>query len=215
MPGWILGALLAAAPVAVDAGLVTRVAGGVTWKSAAHPAPAPAVALGKLREGDELKVPEGGRVTVVYFANGRQEQWRGPARVQLGAEGGKALAGGPPEPGQVDEATRKALSRVPSLVRAASTERIGAATFRGHAATPELTAEEKDELARAKADYQQRRAAAPADDVTVDLAYVVLLRDFDQWQEMQAVLATARARAPGNESVEALTAWTAQALRRK
>lgn len=215
MLAWVLGALLDATAVPADAGLVTRVAGKVTWKSDAHPAASRVVPLGKLRDGEELSIPAGGSVTVVYFGDGREEWWRGPARARVGVGGGKALAGASPEVRQADELTTRALRRVPTLVRCAATDRVGAATLRGHGAAPELIDEEQQALALAKADYEQRRASAPADDVAVDVAYLVLLRDFDQWHQMQAVLTAARARAPGNATLDALAAWVALRLPRQ
>jgi hypothetical protein len=77
---------------------------------------------------------------------------------------------------------------------------------------PTLTPGEQQALTEARAEHARRRASAPADDLADDLAYVVLLRDLDQWAEMQTVLADARARVPGNETLDALAAWVAREL---
>ena len=73
---------------AAEVALVMSVQGGVNRLGEA--APVPVEAFVKLKEGDLVSLEKGGRLQLVYFANGRQETWAGPGRLELSAQEGKA-----------------------------------------------------------------------------------------------------------------------------
>ena len=76
-----------------DVGLVTNLSGEATYANQTdQKQPVPAQAFMKVRQGDQFKLSPGSKVQVVYFDNGRQETWTGPATFVAGA-GESRLAG--------------------------------------------------------------------------------------------------------------------------
>src|SRR4051794_16890209 len=79
-----LAALLAAANAfaQADVGLINQMSGDVSYTSGAGKAQAKAYM--KIREGDRFTLPAGAQMRVVYFKNGRQESYSGPASFTAG-----------------------------------------------------------------------------------------------------------------------------------
>src|SRR5208337_3534830 len=79
---------------APDVGLITQLSGPVTyWNQEEQKQPAPAQAFMKVRQGDHLKLPGAASLTLLYFASGRQETWKGPVSLIAG-DRESATAGG-------------------------------------------------------------------------------------------------------------------------
>ena len=105
---------LLAAPVAAqtslpDVGLITKLTGAATYGNKGdNQEPAKVQAFMKVRQGDHLKLPAATSLTLLYFASGRQETWKGPVTLMAGDQESKVCgrqaagtpAGGEDLPGQ-------------------------------------------------------------------------------------------------------------------
>src|SRR5208337_2536125 len=95
----VCAAASAQAP-APDVGLITQLSGPVTyWNKEEQKEQVPAKAFMKVRQGDNFKLNEAGSLTLLYFASGRQETWKGPATFVAGATE-SAAAGNQKPPAQ-------------------------------------------------------------------------------------------------------------------
>src|SRR5689334_10491353 len=92
-----LAALLAAANAfaQADVGLINQLSGDVSYTSGAGKAQAKAYM--KIREGDRFTLPAGAQMRVVYFKNGRQESFSGPASFTAGGEQSSVQSGAQPQ----------------------------------------------------------------------------------------------------------------------
>jgi hypothetical protein len=68
-----------------DVGLVTKLNGEAVYWNKGQKKPIPVQAFMKVREGDNFKLAKDGALTLLYFAGGRQETWKGPAIFMAGA----------------------------------------------------------------------------------------------------------------------------------
>lgn len=80
-----------------DVGLVTKLAGEATYWNKEEKKQTRVQAFMKVRKGDNFKLSKDGALTLLYFAGGRQETWKGPAVFMAGeaesaAKGGKKVA---------------------------------------------------------------------------------------------------------------------------
>jgi len=90
MTGLLAGAQVWAADIIA---LVTRVDGDVVLQGAKdQPLTEPFI---KLREADVLRLGANGTLTLTYFESGRQESWKGPGSIKLGAEQSQSASGSP------------------------------------------------------------------------------------------------------------------------
>ena len=200
-----------------DVGIVTQLSGGATyWNESYQRTPEKAEAFMKIRRGDSFKIPAGGAIQLVYFENGRQETWKGPASFMVGdeqsrVEKGKELPG---QPGVVmlsNEASQ-GMRRIPVLLRRARLSRSGGGvTVRGvpgASAKPVApTKEEKAEIAMAKETYQKLRKQAKADDITPELTLLGVLADYEQHEEMERLIKDAMKVQPDNQVLKELDEW--------
>src|SRR5206468_1611707 len=74
----------AASALANDVGLINHLAGDVSYTSGKSTDKAKPFM--KVREGDRLNVAPGAQLRVVYFQNGRQESYTGPASFTAGTD---------------------------------------------------------------------------------------------------------------------------------
>ncbi|MGZ3493295.1 MAG: hypothetical protein ACXWM6_01180, partial [Thermodesulfobacteriota bacterium] len=168
------------------------------------------------RRGDYFKVPAGGAIQLVYFENGRQETWKGPASFMVGevqsrVEKGRELPG---QPGVVilsNEASQ-GMRRIPVLLRRARLSRSGGGVMvrglPGVSAKPVApTKEEQAEIAMAKEAYQKLRKQAKADDITPELTLLGVLADYEQHEEMEKVIKDAMKIQPDNQVLKELDEW--------
>ncbi|MBT3224363.1 MAG: hypothetical protein HN348_35295, partial [Proteobacteria bacterium] len=96
---WVLLTALALAKppvVPVDAALSVAVEGDVGCRFLhAKKEVLPVDPFMKLRVGDQVELPEGTQLALVFF-NGRRETWTGPAVFEIDVEGSLVKKGGPP-----------------------------------------------------------------------------------------------------------------------
>jgi len=200
-----------------DVGIVTQLFGEATyWNESYQRTPEKAEAFMKIRRGDYFKIPAGGAIQLVYFENGRQETWKGPASFMVGevqsrVEKGKEVPG---QPGVVilsNEASQ-GMRRIPVLLRRARLSRSGGGVMvrgvPGASAKPVApTKEEQAEIAMAKETYQKLRKQVKADDITPELTLLGVLADYEQHEEMEKVIKDAMKIQPDNQVLKELDEW--------
>lgn len=199
-----------------DVGLVTLLSGDATyWNEAYQKTPEKAQAFMRIRQGDHFKVVTGAVVQLIYFQNGRQETWKGPAAMIVGEmqsrpEGEKGLEA-QPEVIILPAGTSQGIRRIPALLRRAGLGRSGAIQVRGmgdgsqRAIVP--TKEEQAEIALAKENYQRLRRQTKPDDITPELYLLGALADYEQFEEMEKVIKEALKIQPNNEILKDLEEW--------
>lgn len=203
-----------------DVGLVTKVSEGVTyWNDDFRKDPARAQAFMKFRRGDLFKVPEGALIQLLYFANGRQETWRGPVTFKSGEETGAALA---EEKVQVQpEVQFLPVKGVNREVGAPIPFPRSAIRYSGGIPTMALSQDpiissldlsclsEKDqrEIQEAGRIYRRLKKQRTADDVGPELLLLGVLADHRHYQGMEKVVDLMLAKQPGNATLLELKAW--------
>ena len=149
------------------AGLIDRMTGQVTAKSAAGNTFQPA-AFSRVREGDELSLAAGAEMQIVYFEARRRELWQGPAKLRVKAAGGELLAGKAAAASDI----KGAPTRV-ALAAAGNVQRIGGLTLRGGP----TKIPDDEAVARARADYAEWVATAGPQDILPELYIIGFLQE--------------------------------------
>jgi len=204
-------------PLPPDVGIVTQLSGEATyWNESYQKTPERAEVFMKIRRGDYFKVAAGGKIQLVYFENGRQETWKGPASFMIGdvqsrVEKGKEIPG-QPEVVILSTEASQGMRRIPVLLRRARLSRSGGGVMvRGApGASPKPVAptkEERAEIAMAKEAYQKLRKQAKADDITPELTLLGVLADYEQHEEMEKVIKDAKKIQPENQVLKELEEW--------
>ena len=173
--------------------IVTVLQGAVTVEQET-PVPRPAAVLIKLRAGDKLQLARDATVQLVYFDNGRQETWRGAARLEVGA-GESTASGGTPEP-EVKQLPQMLVRQLVKTPTADSSGRVGAVRLR-HIIAPD--AEEKLEK-----NYAELRAQTEAADRTPELYLLAGLFELKRYERIEALLGDWEKEAPAEASVAAM-----------
>lgn len=181
----------------VDVGVVNQLRGEVRYR-APGTATVAAVPFMKIRNGDEIEVASGARVRLVYFANGRQELWNGPARFTVGPGEGVAREG-TPEVAQLPVAAGQRLAQSALLARIAQDGRPGGVVLRS--LKPAAPVEALDE---ARTRYTAMRATADADDITPELVLLAALESAQRHDEIRPLIEEMRKRQPDNPGVAEL-----------
>ena len=199
-----------------DVGLITQLSGDATyWDEGFQKTPEKVQAFMKIRCGDHLKIAAGAMVQLVYFQNGRQETWKGPAalivgEVQSRVEGEKGLQV-QPEVSILPTEASQGMRRIPVLMRRARLSRSGGMQVRGPGEASQKTiipsSEERAEIAMARETYQKLRKQTKADDITPELNLLAVLADYEQYEEMEKVIKEGLEIQPGNELLKDLGDW--------
>ncbi len=200
-----------------DVGIVTQLSGEATyWNESYQKTPEKAEVFMKIRRGDYLKIPPGGAIQLVYFENGRQETWKGPASFMVG-EAESRVEKGKEHPGQpevviLSNEASQGMRRIPVLLRRARLSRSGGGVMvrgvPGASAKPVApTKEEQAEIAMAKETYQKLRKQAKADDITPELTLLAALADYEQHEEMEKVIKDAMKIQPESQVLKELDGW--------
>lgn len=202
----VLGLSIAA--FAADVGLVNQLSGDVSYQ-AGGAAPAKASAFMKVREGDQLTVADGALVRIVYFDGGRQETWKGPASFKAGAKQAEAISG-KADISQVPGGASPKLAQTTEVLQIAKLGRAGGVTVRGvKKDLSTLPPAQQAEVAQAKKTYESWKATAPADDITPEMYYYLVLQDYMLYEEMRGVVKSMQTKQPQSQAVAELAAWVA------
>jgi len=195
-----LAAALPALAAAAESGMLSQMSGAVTYRTAST-GPLNASVFMKLYEGDKLLVAPGASARVVYFSNGRQELWQGPAEFTVG-EAASLPAKGTPQLTQLPVAVGRQFLQSPDLALLARQTRPASVTVRGFKPPP--TAEQSAAVQQARDLAASMAASAAPDDITPELYLLAVLMDHGLRDEMGKVLDAMQAKQPANESIAAL-----------
>jgi hypothetical protein len=224
----LLTAAAAAQTSSPDVGLITKLDGSATfWNKAENQKPAKVEAFMKVRRGDCLKLPAAASVTLLYFASGRQETWKGPVTLQAGdtkstAVGNQKTLVQPVVKTFPAQATRQMagapLKLCPSSTSASGViQTMGArcepATKTAAKAAAPLSAQAQRQIAAAQRVYRDLQRLAAPDDITPELYFLGVLAKYKQYPEMIKVANAMLAKRPSDPSVLDLQTWVrSQAL---
>lgn len=224
-----LAATAAAQTSLPDVGLITKVSGEVTFlNKTENKEPVKVQAFMKVRRGDRLMLPEAGSLTLLYFASGRQETWKGPGTLIAG-DTESAAAGGqqPPSPPEVKilpvKASRQMAGAPPVLLPASLSKSGVIQTMAPTCPAPEkaaapapLSGESQRKVKEAEMLYQELKKGAAADDVTPELYFFGVLAEYKQFPEMAKVVDAMLQKRPGDAALKDLKACVrSQAARGK
>jgi len=191
---FLLSLLLIALPAFAQQGaIITALQGDVSVVREESPA-RPAAAFQRLNEADRLELRANSLVQVVYFQSGRQESWRGPARLEVGERESKALSGG--EPAQVRALPPMLVRQLVKTPTADASGRIGAVRMRSIVPP--------DAAKKLEQNYAELKAQAPAGDWNAELYLLAGLYELKEFGRMQALLAQWKEAAPDDPGLEAL-----------
>ncbi|MGO9177469.1 MAG: hypothetical protein ACLQED_15230 [Desulfobaccales bacterium] len=200
-----------------DVGLITQLSGPVTyWNKEEQKEPLPAQAFMKVRQGDHLKLPRAASLTLLYFASGRQETWRGPVSLIAGDRESTTADDQKPSPQPevqiLPTKVTKLIAGAP-LPSVSSPARSGVIQTMAPTCPPPakpsvtLSKEAQQQIQEAEKTYQDLRKRAGAEDVTPELYFLGVLADYQQYPKMEKFVDAMLAKRPGDPSLERLKAW--------
>ncbi len=205
--GLLIAALLfasggEAAAQGADVGLVNQVAGEVSYVSGSGAGKVQAFM--KMRQGDRFNLAAGAQLKVVYFQNGRQETWRGPAGFKSGVAHSEPLAGAVYEVANLPLGVPQKIQRIPELLQMA---KLGGIQVRGATPKQRASLEQQAEVAAARTTYAQLRQQVPQDDITPELYLFTVLQDYLLYDDMKTVADEMLRKQPANQEAQQLAEW--------
>lgn len=190
--GWTLGVLFASSVQAGAPAMVLNVAGDVmveNFGKASKVQP-----FSRLLEGDRVKLPADGKLTVVYVGSGRQEDWSGAGAIVAGEEQSTPVAGPPAlQAKQLPKAIVQQMARTPL---ADSTGKTGMVRVRA-IGTP-------DSLESLDQKYQELRRQSAPDDRTPEVFLLAGLLERSAYDRLEQEVARIQKDYPGDASLQAL-----------
>jgi hypothetical protein len=175
-----------------DAGMLTQVSGSVDIANVL--AKRPAVAFGKVAEGDKLLLDKDGFVRLVYFRNGRQETWRGAGQVTISDNEGKS------------DTVKAEVKQLPAMVFEQLT-RVPAAGAQGKVGMVRLRSiPSKDKIAQIESRFADLKKSLPADDATPEIYLVAGLIDAQAYDRARSVLQELKTRETSEPHLAAVVA---------
>ena len=229
----VVAALLWAVPAlgqssSPDVGLVTALTGKATYRNKEEKKPAPVQAFMKVRKGDHIRLAGNGSLTLLYFAKGRQETWRGPAAFTAGeaeSRGAGGKKGGNPAVKMMPTSAIKTIAGAPFLLPRAETGTAGATEMKsmqppgrtGAIQTmapfcpvpPKLPPKEviRAEMTKAEAVYQDLKKSAGSHDFTPELYFLGVLAKYRKFEEMNKLLNKMLKQKPGDPAFQQMKTW--------
>lgn len=202
---WLGLGLTGQARAGAPPAMATAVAGDVRVVHGTA-APFALVPFARVVAGDTLQVPAGGRVQLVFQANGRREAWSGPAVIRVGAD--RSEGEGTVVATELGQDVGAGLQTLTVMLTQAERERGGATMIRGEGPPPPLDAVEQEAVDAARASYARvsGQRVSP-DDITAELVFAATLLTYSQHTEACEVLRQARAHCPDCRAPASLTAW--------
>jgi hypothetical protein len=199
-----------------DVGLINQVAGDVSYAS--DSGAGKVQAFMKMRMGDRFTLPAGAQVKVVYFQNGRQESWRGPAGFKSGSEQSEPLAGAAYEVVTLPVGVAQKIQKIPNLIQMAKmggmqvreVAKLGGIQVRSAAAKQRPSPEQQAEVAAARTTYAQLRKQAAQDDITPEFYLFTVLQEYLLYDDMKSAADEMLRRQPGNIEAQQLAEWAGE-----
>lgn len=192
---------LGALSVFADTVLVTDLKGDVTLE-ASGTGKVSLEPFIRLRKGDRLGLPVGGKVGLVYVTKARLETWQGAGIVLVGENDSKLIGGKsqvqvrsiPPE-------MARQMNKTPVVT---SDGRVGMMRTRG--ISPH------DAVVRLENEYKQLREQMPPDELLPEVMFLAGLYDLRQYDRVEMELKRIGVVHPGHVTAEALLALYSKAL---
>jgi hypothetical protein len=213
-----LTAMVAAQTSLPDVGLITKLTGEATyWNKDENKKPTKVQAFMKVRRGDHLKLPAAASLTLLYFASGRQETWKGPATLMAGDTESAAVGDQktPPQPEVkiLPAKATKQMAGAPLPLSPSSISKSGVIQTMGPKCEPAaktaapLSANAQRKIKEAEKVYQDLKKSAAADDITPELYFFSVLAEHKQFPEMAKMVDTMLQKRPGDAALKDLKAW--------
>jgi len=199
-----------------DVGLITKLSGDVTYRNESYQkVPEKAQAFMRIRKGDHIKISAEAMLQLIYFQNGREETWKGPAAFVVGELQSQVKVekgmNAQPEVKVLPSTISEGMRRISDLLRRAGLSRSGFMQVRGldesFRKPKEFREEEQKGIAMAKKNYQSMRSQTEADDIAPELYLLGILADYDQFEEMEQVIKEAQKIQPGDPVLKKLEEW--------
>jgi hypothetical protein len=200
-----------------DVGIITKLSGAATYSNKGEQkGPAKVQAFMKVRQGDHLELAPAASLTLLYFASGRQETWKGPVTLMAGHTESAALGDRqpPPQP-EVKILPVKASKRIAAVpLSPSSPSKSGviqtmsvrpAPTIKAPVAPTSADAQMK--IKEARQVYQDLKKSAATDDITPELYFISALAEYKQFRDMDIVVDAMLRKRPGDPSLKELKAW--------
>ncbi|MCX5887838.1 MAG: hypothetical protein NTY36_00110 [Deltaproteobacteria bacterium] len=213
-----LTATVAAQTSSPDMGLITKLSGEATfWNKGENKEPVKVQAFMKVRQGDHLKLPAAVSLTLLYFASGRQETWKGPATLIAGDTESAAVSDQktpPPQP-EVKFLPAKAsrqIAEAPLTLSPVSTSKSGVIQTMGPKCEPTaknatpLSSEDQKKIREAEKVYRDLKKSAAADDITPELYFFSVLAEHRQFPDMAKMVDAMLQKRPGDAALKDLKA---------
>jgi len=204
---------------ASDVALVTMLAGEASyWNDAEKKVPDRMQAFMKVRRGDNLKLPGATSLTLLYFASGRQETWKGPVTLRAGDTESAAVGAekSPPQPEVklIPTKATKQMQGAPLLLPGSGISKSGVIQTMTPASpgpdrTPAapLSPEALRKIKEAEGIYRDLSKNATAPDLTPELYFFSVLAEYKQYPEMEKVVDTMLSKKPGDPALKNLQIW--------
>ncbi len=170
----------------------------------------------KLYEGDTVTLGEGASLQLIAFATGRKEDWHGPAVFTIDVEKG-CMTKDPenqPKISFMPEVVTNEVRRISNIIDPSRVQKAGAVIVRGTTDQETKSIEpvapdagEKREINLAKNTYHSLLKESDPSDITPELFLFSVLADFDQYDEMDQLIAVMKNKQPGNPTIGRLTEW--------
>lgn len=192
--------LVSLAGQAADSALITALKGKVQRNDGT--ASGAVEAFAKLRKGDVLTLAKGAQVQIVYFDNGRQEQWSGQGKVEVGDQESLTQGLGVPEVKQLPLVMVKQLARTPSLD---SQGRAGALRLRS-VPTPES-------IAKIEETYRKLRSESAPGDKNPELYLLSGMFEMRELARVEQILVNLKKTHPGDMEVKFLASLYGKAIK--
>ncbi len=204
-----------AATALADVGMVTMLSGRVMYLASDRDREEMIKPFMKIRTGDRLSLAGGASLQLVIFASGRKENWQGPMLITVRNNGTVAQGGGAPMVQEIPGRVTNEMRQVADLLETSRLQRSGSIMVRGgydsrqreRLEDMELTPDQKEIIERARARYRELCQKAGTRDITAELYLFSVLADYDQFTEMEGLLAGMRKKQPANRQIDLLEEW--------
>jgi len=163
---------------------------------------APLQAFTKLHDGDSLQLGDASRLQIVYFQSARQETWRGPGNITIGAAESQAATGiSQPQALQLSLQLAKQLAKTPTI-----DSRGKIAALRTRSIAPSAT------LEQAQRNYQEMRVKAAANDRNPELYLLSAYFELKEYDRVRDLLTQLDGNYPGDLEIRVLKSLYVKAI---
>jgi hypothetical protein len=207
-----------------DIGIVTRLSGKIAyWNETLQEVPKDAQGFMKVRQTDHLELTPEAEVQLVFFSNGRRENWKGPVHIKLSETGAQAIGGeksSAPQVAELPYTVVREFKWIAAEVDPSKLHRSGSVLVRDYKSgtgnppkkpltSRELKDWEKSEIEIAKQTYQDMSQGTDAGDITAELYLFSVLAFYHQYQDIIPLIDTMRKKQPENSGIDRLEEWLA------